>query len=74
MQSLYALGALDDEAVADVVGVGRPLGAESFNQPLDKWDVSHATLGWMFDCAVSFNQPLHAPWYDSSSDEESESE
>ena len=38
--------------------------AESFNQPLNKWDVSNVTNMWsMFYGAISFNQPLHAPWY-----------
>ena len=46
-------------------------GASSFNQPLNKWDVSKVTgMGDMFSGATSFNQPLHAPWYH----EESESE
>ena len=49
---------------------------------IGNWDVSRVTnmggmfsnnLG-MFQGAKSFNQPLHAPWYDSSSDEESDSE
>ena len=35
-------------------------GAESFNQPLDKWDVSRVTSMWhMFERAGSFNQPLN---------------
>ena len=39
-------------------------GASSFNQPLNKWDVSKVTgMGDMFSGATSFNQPLHAPWY-----------
>ena len=46
-------------------------GAISFNQPLNKWNVSNLYFMWgMFDGASSFNQPLHAPWYH----EESESE
>ncbi|MBQ8037630.1 MAG: BspA family leucine-rich repeat surface protein [Proteobacteria bacterium] len=33
--------------------------ASSFNQPLEKWDVSNVTnMSGMFNCAVSFNQPL----------------
>ena len=36
--------------------------APSFNQALNKWDVSKVTHMWgVF--ATSFNQPLHAPWY-----------
>ena len=42
---------------------------------ISNWDVSNVTnMENMFDESESFNQPLHAPWYDSSSDEESESE
>ena len=38
--------------------------AHSFNQPLNKWDVSNVTKMYcMFKNATSFNQPLHAPWY-----------
>jgi surface protein len=38
--------------------------AESFNQPLDKWNVSKVkNMNYMFADATSFNQPLHAPWY-----------
>ena len=38
--------------------------ATSFNQALDKWNVSNVTnMRWMFRNATSFNQPLHAPWY-----------
>ena len=38
--------------------------ASSFNQPLNKWNVSNVThMREMFDEASSFNQPLHAPWY-----------
>ena len=52
--------------------------ATSFNQPLNKWNVSNVTsMQSMFYDATSFNQPLHAPWYvveQSESDEESESE
>ena len=34
--------------------------AESFNQPLNKWDVSNVTnMSLMFANAVSFNQPLN---------------
>jgi surface protein len=34
-------------------------GAKSFNQPLEKWDVSNVTnMNFMFDGASSFNQPL----------------
>lgn len=34
-------------------------GARSFNQPLDKWNVSNVTeMGVMFKDATSFNQPL----------------
>jgi surface protein len=33
--------------------------ASSFNQPLEKWDVSNvADMGCMFSGAFSFNQPL----------------
>jgi surface protein len=36
-------------------------GAESFNQPLDTWDVSQVTRTcYKFCCASSFNQPLVA--------------
>lgn len=35
------------------------LAAETFNQPLDRWDVSRLkTAGFMFCSAVAFNQPL----------------
>ena len=35
-------------------------GAESFNQPLNKWDVSNVTnMDSMFAGATSFNQPLN---------------
>ncbi len=35
-------------------------GATSFNQPLNKWDVSKVTdMSWMFGGATSFNQPLN---------------
>jgi surface protein len=38
--------------------------AGSFNQPLNKWNVSNVTNMFnMFLHAHSFNQPLHAPWY-----------
>ena len=38
--------------------------ASSFNQPLNKWNVSKVTyMRAMFEDASSFNQPLHAPWY-----------
>ena len=40
--------------------------ATSFNQPLNKWNVSKlwkGNMGKMFWNADSFNQPLHAPWY-----------
>ncbi|MBQ9394429.1 MAG: BspA family leucine-rich repeat surface protein, partial [Proteobacteria bacterium] len=34
-------------------------GANSFNQPLENWDVSKVTnMSWMFHQAVSFDQPL----------------
>ena len=34
--------------------------ATSFNQPLNKWNVSNVTdMAWMFDAARSFNQPLN---------------
>ena len=40
------------------------LRAESFNQPLNNWNVSNVTyMNNMFAGANSFNQPLHAPWY-----------
>ena len=56
-------------------------GAESFNQPLNKWNVSNVEyMGGMFYDASSFNQPLNN-WNVSSvyvglseSDEESDSE
>ena len=41
--------------------------AESFNQPLNDWNVSKVTMDpeclqtYMFEW--TFNQPLHAPWY-----------
>ena len=36
----------------------------SFNQPLNYWYIRYATyLRYMFAGATSFNQPLHAPWY-----------
>ena len=40
-------------------------GATSFNQPLNKWNVSNDVtyMEEMFEEATSFNQPLHAPWY-----------
>ena len=38
--------------------------AHSFNQPLNKWNVSKVMDMWtMFAGATSFDQPLHAPWY-----------
>ena len=41
--------------------------ATSFNQPLNKWNVSKVlymdTMDTMFHGTRSFNQPLHAPWY-----------
>ena len=38
--------------------------AHSFNQPLNKWNVSNVEyMEDMFGGAHSFNQPLHAPWY-----------
>ena len=38
--------------------------AYSFNQPLNKWNVSNVTdMSFMFGLCDSFNQPLHAPWY-----------
>ena len=34
------------------------------NQPLNNWNVSNVkNMAWMFEDASSFNQPLHAPWY-----------
>ena len=51
--------------------------ARSFNQPLNKWNVSKlwkGNMGKMFWNADSFNQPLHAPWYHEESESESESE
>ena len=34
--------------------------ATSFNQPLNKWNVSKVTdMKWMFKNAHSFNQPLN---------------
>jgi surface protein len=34
-------------------------GANSFNQPIDSWDVSNVTnMSYMFDGAYSFNQPI----------------
>ena len=45
--------------------------ARSFNQPLNKWNVSNVTnMEGMFNGATSFNQPLHAPWYHEESDSE----
>jgi len=39
-------------------------GAESFNQPLDNWDVSNVTDMYdMFDGALSFNIQENATWY-----------
>ena len=40
-------------------------GAISFNQPLNKWNVSNDVtyMEEMFEEATSFNQPLHTPWY-----------
>ena len=38
--------------------------AHSFNQPLNKWNVSNVVdMNNVFEEAISFNQPLHAPWY-----------
>ena len=49
------------------------LAATSFNQPLNKWNVSNVTnMKFMFLDARSFNQPLHAPWYEYDEDSESE--
>ena len=40
--------------------------ATSFNQPLNKWNVSKVRdMNGMFMKASSFNQPFHAPWYSS---------
>ena len=46
--------------------------ANSFNQPLNKWNVSNdvTDMSYMFSNARSFNQPLHAPWYHEESDSE----
>ena len=39
------------------------------------WNVSNVCDMWdMFNVAESFNQPLHAPWYQDGMHEESESE
>ena len=39
------------------------LRAESFNQPIEKWDTSNVTtMEDMFDYAESFNLE-NAPWY-----------
>ena len=39
--------------------------ASSFNQPLNDWRVDNATnMHIMFHEAWSFNQRLHAPWYE----------
>ena len=48
--------------------------ATSFNQPLNKWNVSNDVtyMRRMFDGADSFNQPLHAPWYYDSEESDSE--
>ena len=50
------------------------LNATSFNQPLNKWNVSNDVtyMRRMFDGADSFNQPLHAPWYYDSEESDSE--
>ena len=38
--------------------------ANSFNQPLNKWNVYNVLdMSQMFNGASSFNQPLHGPWY-----------
>jgi len=43
--------------------------------PFNKWNVSNVTdMDYTFDHATSFNQPLHAPWYQDGMHEESESE
>ena len=40
--------------------IGMFLSARSFNQPLNKWDVSNVTdMDAMFAFASSFNQPLN---------------
>ena len=62
-------------------------GATSFNQPLDKWDVSKVkNMEGMFRGARSFNQPLNnwktnmdwmfqnAPWYHEESEDESDTD
>ena len=53
---------------------GMFLNANSFNQPLNKWNVSNDVtyMRRMFDGADSFNQPLHAPWYYDSEESDSE--
>ena len=39
--------------------------AESFNQPLNKWNVSNVKItSSMFWNATSFDRQTHAPWYD----------
>jgi len=47
--------------------------AESFNQPLNKWNDSKVKATGGMDCmflfAFTFNQPLHAPWYNYSESE-----
>ena len=49
--------------------------AESFNQPLNNWNVSNVTnMEDMFYDAISFELPLHAPSSWDSSDTDSDSE
>ena len=43
---------------------GMFMDANSFNQPLNKWNVSNVIyMDVMFVEATSFNHALHAPWY-----------
>ena len=39
--------------------------ANSFNQPLNNWNVSNdvTNMRYLFGGATSFNHALHAPWY-----------